>query len=766
MLPNSMMPQRWIGGVLIALIAIWVLACGGGGGGGDRFGGSLLVLDTIPVDGGSLRLDLPPGSPRSHEVSILFTTVPDRDTVLDPTVIGGLHRNVRVLDRSQRPTPGIAFLGGRTATGASPRDLDPDIDPDWAADIEDDPAATLRIVYDTDGKLSTPETLPAEQYTIRVSDQVLAAGGDRILEAHCAAFSAGPDVYGPVLAFTRPFHGETGVRADATIVCEFNESIAVGSVLGANPPAIQVTATSEQGSTFVLGGTIQSDPTHACAFTFQPDSGLPTSRADDLVTITVTVRGGVAADINGNVMPLAASSIFTMERGPDLANNPSPPNAVWYGAASPNEVGVIAANAVGIGAPLALVDTDGDGIATVEEGDRVMPGSRNTNVGLPADVILGDFVTSGASIDRIPLPNPPQLLPIGNEPTTFPSVCGEIPAPNGLNADLGVHVFVADSDHNVVRVLNSNTSLEIERIPLPDPTGLAISPDLTTLYVANFGTASVSVVDVRDVSRMARIKEVSVNPQDGTKAIGRGPRAIAAQPDGEDVLVLNTRDESLSLMDPSIGYEVRKVIDSNIGPDPVDVATTWRQQAYPLGSGIYFGYISNRGADSISVFESGPNFPIFFGPDDISVVLGDSTAFHIRAPMGLQTDLASGLRGEGVWYVNSDDGSVGHLSLLMIQPPPNPYFPNPFMRFFKQTRLVPSLGLGGVDVAVGDNVGPCSLLSPVANLKNSFGQINPPLRGYVALADSVAVFDAEQGLDLGVRIPLAGVRKLAPYWKQ
>jgi len=756
--------QRSLSGLLFLGI---LTACGGGG--GSDGGGSLLVIDTVPVDGGVLEPTLPGGGARSHEVKILFSSEPDRATVLDPAAVGGLGSNVRIVDTSQRRLSGVAFLGGLSADGRTPEEIDPNVDPAWAAEIAADEPEVLRVVHDTDGRLGTAEALLADQYTFRVTQGVTGKGGGPLVEPYCGSFTVGPDIYAPVVMVTDPVDGEVDVSIHTDIIVEFNESVVPSTVTGSGPsPAIQVMAQATGGSggnpALPITGTITRLVSNGCRFRFTPDSPLPGSSAGSAVLVTAMVQGGMVTDPAGNVMANPDSSTFTMERGPTIGNNPVPPNALWFGATGPAQVGVIGVNTVETttGTAGMFVDTDGDGVATAADDNALVPNSINNAVGIPGDLVLGSFVTPGNGVDVISNPNPPLPLPLGSSTTALPSICGmaaSIQVPNSVNADIGNYVYVVDTDSDRLRVLNSNTSLEVDAIPLPDPTGATITADLSTVLVSNFGTNSVSVINVAQNANTV-LKEVTVNPNDPALAVGRGPRAIAAQPDMEDVLVLNARDDSMSVLSIPAGFEVRKVVASNIGPDPFDVGATWRGV-----SGTYFAYVTNRAGNSISVFESGPTFPVMAGPDDIKGVLQDSPTFHIRRPMEVHADLTTGMTGEGVWFVNNEDGTVGQIVLTFIGPPPNPYFPNPAPnRVWGMNRLVASLGTGAVDLAMGDNVVPCFLFPPNSNMKNNFGHIRTPLKGYVALANEVAVFDARNGLDLGTRIPVPGVRTLATYF--
>ncbi len=776
----------WI--ALTMSIAVTMTGCGGGSGGSDS-GGALLVVGMTPADGGVLNPTLPPNGVRSHELKIFFSAKPEPATVLDAAEFNGLSANVRFIDRSLTRVNGWAFLGGVDALGRTPAQIDPSIDPGYAAEIAADDETTLRIIYDPDGQLSTPDALAPDQYTIIVSSQVTNRGGRPILEPFCGSFTSGPDTYAPVVRFDNPPDGASGVPLDADYVFEFNESVVADTVLeipapGAVSLSAQALGGPGGGPTLTIMGTTTQFQSNGCRFRFTPASTLPGSSPGASVVVTATIAGGQVRDADGNVMMDPHTSSFTMAQGPTISNNPTPPNALWFGSTSPNAVGVVAVNSVGTDpfSPINMVETDGDGFPTAADDNTVIATSINRDVGIPVDIAIGQFInpnlnvgfctlamTSIApSISNPTFPNPPAPLGLGSSVGCFPDRCGNFVGnlPNFSNADLGNRVYIADSENNLIRVLNGNTSLEIEQFAVPDPAGIAITGNLENLLVSNFSTNSVSLFDIINGPAVF-VKEITFNPNDPDLAIGRGPDAIAAQPDNEDIFVINKRDESLSIMSVANGFEVRKVVASNIGPEPIDIGVTWRQPPFPSGgTATYFAYITNRGGDSVSVFESGPNFPMIVGPDDIRIVLEGAGNFVVDQPTKVHTDLATGIFGDGLYYLNSGNGTIGHLSLNYIGPPPSPYFPNPAPnRTWAQISVSGSFGPRVLDFAMGDNVFPCNVV-PFPERKNNFGQIQAPIRGYVATGSSVRVFDATTALDLGVEIPLPGVNLLKTYFKQ
>lgn len=767
---------RWFAACLA--MATLVAGCGGGGGPKGPNSARLIVIDTIPIDGGQLPLTPPQGAVRSHEFHILFSANPDPETVLDRSEFNGLNANVRFIDSSLTRVPGRAFLGGLDASGRTPTEVFPEIDPTWAAEIANDAPSDLRFIYDTDGTLETVEYLPADQYTIVVNGLVTNRTGDPILEPYCGSFTSGADSYAPVVRFTSPVDGATDVSLTTDFVFEFNEQVVPSTVIGsppATPQAVTLTAMATGGGgSLVIPGTITTSVSNTCRYTFTPSMTIPGSAGNQAIVVQAVINGPLQiSDAAGNIMGGTATANFTMTEGPTISNNPIPPNALWFASTSPNAVGVVGINAIGTSAnnPVTFVDTNGDNMATAADDNVVVSTSINRNVGTPVGIALGEFVGSPLlnALENIPLPNPPPPLALGNSIVCLPSACntlcppltlpcpaGCITTPNNSVSDIGTFLYVADSDNNLIRVLNSNTSLEIDAIPVPDPAGVTVSQNLRNVFVSNFGSNSVSVIQVTGGTH-SLLKEVNVNPNDPTLAVPRGPRSITVQPDMEDVLVLG-RDDEMGVLSFAQGYEVRKVISSSIGPDAVDVDATWR-------GGTYFAYITNRGGDSISVFESGPNFPVNLGPDDIKIVLEGSSSFQIRQPTRMHCDLTSGLQGAGVWYVNSEDGTIGRIDLTFLGPPPSPYFPNPApTRVWGQSTITSSLG-SVRDIAMGDNLTPCFGFGIISQYKNNFGQISQPIKGYVATGSSIRVFNARTGIDMGVEIPVPGVNLLTTHFK-
>lgn len=213
-----------------------------------------------------------------------------------------------------------------------------------------------------------------------------------------------------------------------------------------------------------------------------------------------------------------------------------------------------------------------------------------------------------------------------------------IPAcsPYQIRQQIGHFLYVIDHGHSDVAVLNSNTAEVIARIALPDPTELAMSPNLTLLAVTNRATDNVSFIDIDPNSS-------TFHQVVRTVAVGHGPSGIAWQPDDEDVFVCNELDHSVSILS-SVNLSVRKVVSRGL-TSPFAVACTPRQMAFGHQRGVYFAWILDR-AGKVTLFESGPNGVNGWGFD---AIIGQARMTFAN-PQAIQPDHRR-LAG-GVWIAH------------------------------------------------------------------------------------------------------------------
>lgn len=311
------------------------------------------------------------------------------------------------------------------------------------------------------------------------------------------------------------------------------------------------------------------------------------------------------------------------------------------------------------------LDAGGEGYLTLTRDDRGgvrhlrehLDAVGDIHIGQPLDLVFNNEATNrfataanqvnpatlgparGNTISVAPHPNPPRLLApglVGEEPTVtssgyvldrlttssppcLPSPINLLPLNTRYNGvfygpqparpmvavpyspftsrqQIGHFLYVVDRVRKRVQVVNSNRMTLLASIPLPDPHSAAMAPNLRWLAVSNFTTGTVSFVDTDPLS--PRFHSVL-----GQIAVGRGPTGLAWQPEGEDLLVCNSVDNSVSIISAST-FQVRRVL-SNVFRNPTEVAVGARQFRVGLNSMTYFALIQN-GDGSLVAYESGP----------------------------------------------------------------------------------------------------------------------------------------------------------------
>ena len=208
----------------------------------------------------------------------------------------------------------------------------------------------------------------------------------------------------------------------------------------------------------------------------------------------------------------------------------------------------------------------------------------------------------------------------------------------GIRQQIGHFLYVVDRANGEVVVFNSNRFTVIDRIRLPDPTSLAMSPNLNLLAVTNERADQVSFIDTDSTS--STFHQVT-----RTVKVGAGPTGIAWDPCNEDILVCNRADGTVSVIS-AFTLRVRKLLRNQIS-EPIEVAITPRQLGFGFGRGVYFAYILNQNG-SVAVFESGPDGLNGWGFDD---VIG-TIPFAFLRPKTIQPDITR--MNSAIWVVHEN----------------------------------------------------------------------------------------------------------------
>ncbi|MSR62375.1 MAG: hypothetical protein EXS08_08020 [Planctomycetes bacterium] len=207
-----------------------------------------------------------------------------------------------------------------------------------------------------------------------------------------------------------------------------------------------------------------------------------------------------------------------------------------------------------------------------------------------------------------------------------------------MRQQIGHFLYVVDRVSGEVVVLNSNRFSVIDRVRTPDPTSLAMSPNLDLLAVTNESADQVSFIDT-DPSSSTFHQVVRTVP------VGAGPTGIAWESGNEDLFVCNQGDGSVTVLS-AFSLRPRKIVRNQI-TRPIDVALTPRQLGFGFRRGVYFGYILNQNG-SCAVFESGPDGNNGWGFDDTIATL----PFQFFQPKAIQPDVQR--LNSAVWILHEN----------------------------------------------------------------------------------------------------------------
>jgi YVTN family beta-propeller protein len=215
-------------------------------------------------------------------------------------------------------------------------------------------------------------------------------------------------------------------------------------------------------------------------------------------------------------------------------------------------------------------------------------------------------------------------------------------APFGVSlTPIGDYAYVSDFGDNKVYVIKtSNNTLfdtdsstaEIDPITVEwCPFGVSVTPSGQYVYVCNFASNSVSVIQTGSNKVIKTITK--------TDGIGNGPFGVSVTPDSKYAYVSNLGDNTVSV----IRTETITVIDTNPGTAEIDPITVG---IGPSGVSVTpngkYVYVDNSGDGTVSVIQTSDNTVI----DTIEVG---------KQPFG---GIAVSSDGKSVFVGNYEDGTV------------------------------------------------------------------------------------------------------------
>lgn len=221
--------------------------------------------------------------------------------------------------------------------------------------------------------------------------------------------------------------------------------------------------------------------------------------------------------------------------------------------------------------------------------------------------------------------------------------------------------YVSNLSGNVITVVNTSngTVSATIRVP-PGPTGLAVTPDGSSVYVASQSANSVSVINTGSNSVV------------NTIGVGPTPVSLAITPNGGQVYVVDQGSNQVSVIDTASQSVVNTI---GVGQRPVGVAIS------PDGSRAF---VTNLFSGNVSVIDTGSRsvintFSALSGPSGITVApngrfvyvgnqysgvvtVHDVYSGNIVATIGgfvFPNSLAITPNGARVFVTNGNGGSVG-----------------------------------------------------------------------------------------------------------
>lgn len=242
----------------------------------------------------------------------------------------------------------------------------------------------------------------------------------------------------------------------------------------------------------------------------------------------------------------------------------------------------------------------------------------------------------------------PQRPPLSPPPP--PPFC-----PFTSRQQIGQFLYVLDRDNRQILVVNSNRFTVLDTIRLTDPVSMAMSPSMTHLAVSNFSSATVSFIDIDPTSQT--FHQVVA----GTR-VERGPTGICWQPDGEDILVVSTDANVMSIIRAS-DFSVRRSVSGFLNA-PIEVVATERYTTNGFQQNVYFAYILNSNG-TVAVYESGPDGVNGIGFNDVISTIPNANFPRARSMI---YDFLSATGG--VLIGHTDDTGLGQVSRLSMTSSP------------------------------------------------------------------------------------------------
>ncbi len=271
-------------------------------------------------------------------------------------------------------------------------------------------------------------------------------------------------------------------------------------------------------------------------------------------------------------------------------------NRIYVGGGASNDVKIFTAAANGMFAADGTIPISGgsapSGLALDANGARLYVALNQTN-----EVAVIDTATR-TILSRVPAGIYPYTAVISADGSKVyvSNWGGMVPGPSDFTD--GMFPVVVDRRTGIpvsgtVSVLDtaSNTIVKTIKVGL-HPTGMALSPNGSRLFVANSNSDTVSVIST-STDQVVKTLQVGETGRFGTPIPGSSPNAVAVSPNGRTLYVANATENAVAVVDVDAGpfsKAVRGLIPTGWFPTAVALDSTGRQLF--VASGYGFGSIA------------------------------------------------------------------------------------------------------------------------------------------------------------------------------
>jgi YVTN family beta-propeller protein len=190
------------------------------------------------------------------------------------------------------------------------------------------------------------------------------------------------------------------------------------------------------------------------------------------------------------------------------------------------------------------------------------------------------------------------------------------------------------TEQSVVAVLDAVDLTVLKRTTVGvNPRGLAVTPDGKFLYVTNFSSASVSIIDTD------RFREIDTVP------VGKDPCDIAITPDGAFAYVVDGH--------PSTGGNTVSVIETATNTVVATIPVGWAPRGIAITPDGGRVLVTNYSSNSVSVIATATNtvvhtIPVWTAPIDVEITPDGSRAYVSNAGSNTGIIYVIDLAGYGV----------------------------------------------------------------------------------------------------------------------